>query len=188
MHTIWTGQRVRLRPFADEKEYLEMQEELHREPNDFWGAWWHPLAKLKKDFEETGILDAGKYCVFVIERLDTGEAVGFEECGPCNGPTSISAWLGTFIKREHWSQGFGFEAKQLALCFMFENFPYERVGGDTVANHKRAARGLQLCGMTFEGRIKGAHHTDGKYHDIVCYRIFRDEWKKLPIRQTVKRG
>jgi len=188
MYTIWTGERVRLRPFADEHEWLEMQEEMHREPNDFWGAWWHPRAKLKKEFEETGMLEAGKECVFAIERLDTGEAVGFEECGPCYGPSAISGWVGTFIKREQWSRGFGFEAKLLAMCFMFENFPYVRVGADTVANHKRAARGLQLCGMTFEGRTHGVHYTDGKYHDIVCYRILREEWEQLPIRQIVKRG
>jgi len=188
MHTIWTGERVRLRPYADEKEWCDMQEELHREPNDFWGAWWHPRAMLKKDFEETGMLDASKRSVFAIERLDTGVAVGFEECGPGSGATSIGGWVGTFIKREHWHSGYGIEAKLLAMCFLFENYPYVRVDAGTLANHKRAAHGLHLCGMRYEGRIKGAHYADGKYHDIVCYCIFREEWEKLPIRQIVKRG
>ena len=188
MHTIWTGERVRLRPFTDEHEWVAMQEELHVEPNEFWGAWWHPRGKLKKDFEETGMLNPSKFSAFAIERLDTGEAMGFEEFGPNTGDNSLGAWLGTFIKRPHWHQGFGLEAKQLVLCYLFENHPYERVGSDTLANHKRAARGLFECGMHFEGRIRGAHFMDGQYHDIVCYTIYREEWEKLPIRQTVKRG
>lgn len=188
MHTIWTGERVRLRPYADEREWLAMNEQLHLEPNEFWGAWWRPRVMLKKDFEEGGMLDAGKQSQFCIERLDTGEAIGDETCASDMGVASISAWVGTFILRPHWHKGFGIEAKQLAFCYLFENYSYVRVNAGTVASHKRAASGLYKCGMTFEGRFKGAQFIDGQYHDIVSYCIFREEWEKLPIRQIVKRG
>ena len=188
MYTIWTGERVRLRPFHDEQEYMQMQEDLHLEPNEHWGAWWHPRAKLKKEFADTGNLSAGKRCVFCIERLDTAEAVGFEMCGPITGVNCISGCIGTFLKPEHWHQGFGIEAKQLALCFLFENYPYTRVDAGTVANHKRAAAGIHRAGMKYEGRVRGLHFTDGHYHDLVFYRISREDWEQLPIRKIVKRG
>ena len=178
---------MRLRPFASEQEYSDLKEQLHVEPNDYWGAWWHPRAKTKKDFEETGMLNADKYSTFAVERLDTNELVGLEEYG---GTASgrCNAWIGTFISREHWHNGFGIEAKQLCLCHIFENFQVPRVEADTLENHQRAARGLHLCGMKFEGRAKKYHYMDGHYYDIVCYRIFREEWEQQPFRHGVKRG
>jgi RimJ/RimL family protein N-acetyltransferase len=187
MHTIWTGERVRLRPFKDDKEWSGLHEELHGVPNDYWGAWWTSRQELKKDFEPAGMLSPDKYSAFAIERLDTGELVGYEEHGAPK-PGGITAWVGTFISPEHWHNGFGVEAKQLCLCFLFENYPILSIESSTLANHKRAARGLHLCGMHFEGRVKAFHYTDGVFHDMVCYRITREEWERHPIRGIVRRG
>jgi RimJ/RimL family protein N-acetyltransferase len=188
MYTVWTGARVRLRPFKDADEWAQMYKELHRESNAFWGPGWRSCASLKKDYEDYGMLEAGKECAFCVESVANGEVVGVEYCGPSSGVPSICGWVGTFILRPHWSNGYGIEAKQLALCFLFENFPYHRVDACTVANHKRAAAGLHNSGMKFEGRIRGYQFQDGVFHDIVNYRILRHEWEQLPIRQIVQRG
>jgi RimJ/RimL family protein N-acetyltransferase len=187
MHTVWTGERVKLRPFKDEKEWCDLAQELEMVPNEFWGAWWSPRPELKKDFEPAGLLDVEKASMFAIERLDTGELVGYEEHGAPK-PGSIEAWVGTVILRAHWHHGFGVEAKQLCYCYLFEHYPVERVWAATLSNHKRAARGLHLSGMRYQGRFRGFHFTDGKYHDLVCYALYREEWEKLPIRLIVKRG
>ena len=187
MHTIWSGERVRLRPFKDEKEYSELVDSLHGVPNDFWGAWWDPRPKLAKDFEPAGMLDPVKYSAFAVERLDTGALVGYEEYGGPE-PGTIHAWVGTFIHPEHWHNGFGVEAKQLCYCYLFENYPISQVWSGTLANHKRAARGLYESGMRFIGRTRAYHYTDGKLHDMVSYEITREEWERLPIRQVVRRG
>jgi RimJ/RimL family protein N-acetyltransferase len=186
MHTIWTGERVRLRPCKDEAERCDLYEELHVTPNQFWGAWWSARQKVKKDFEEAGMLAADKYSTFAVERLDTGELVGYEEYGPI--PTGIGAWVGTFIKPEHWHQGFGIEAKQLCYCYLFESFPLVRVDSGTLEHHIRARNGLELSGMRYEGRVRRMHFMDGCYYDMVAYAIFREQWEQLPIRQIVKRG
>lgn len=187
MHTVWTGERVRLRPFASEEEWLGLYDELHSVPNDFWGCWWKARPQRKKDFEPAGMLDAEKYSVFAVERLDTGELVGYEEHG-APAPGSIRAWVGTFLRPKHWHRGFGIEAKQLCLCYLFESYPVLRVDSGTLENHTRARKGLEACGMTFEGRVRKCHPTADKFHDFVCYRIFREEWLELPFRQIVRRG
>lgn len=187
MNTKYTGERVRIRPFSSEEEYSGLQEMLHVEPNDHWGAWWHPRAKTKKDFEETGMLSVDKHSVFAIESLESGELVGLEEYGGVNAGRCCG-WLGTFITREHWHKGFGIEAKLLCFCHVFENFAVERVEADTLENHTRAASGLVRCGMKFEGRISKYHFIDGKFYDVVCYRIFRKEWETMDYRHKVKRG
>jgi len=131
------------------------------------------------------MLAADKYSTFAIQRLDTNQLVGYEEHGFIS---NIAAWVGTFIKHEHWHQGFGIEAKQLCYCYLFESFPLIRVDSGTLEHHSRAINGLLKSGMTFEGRVRQVSYTHNRYFDEVTYRIFREEWEQLPIRQVVKRG
>jgi len=187
MHTNWTGERVRLRPFKDETEWCDLQDELHIEPNQFWGPMWTPRLQHVRKFEEAGLLEAGKGCSFAIERLDTDELVGVENNG-LEYLHGLVGWVATIIKQQHWHNGFGIEAKQLAYCHLFETYPITQVWADTVECHTRAANGIYRSGMKFDYRAKCIHHIDGRYYDLVCYSIFREEWEQLPIRQIVKRG
>lgn len=187
MHTIWTGERVRLRPFKDEQEWCDLHAEVGTTVNLFWGPMWRPLPQLKKKYEPAGLLDPGKPSSFAIERLDTGELVGTEDHG-LEAASGIVGWVGTFIKEQHWHQGFGIEAKQLCYCYLFENYPITQVWADTVECHTRAANGLHRTGMRFDSRAKCFHFIDGKYYDLVCYSLLREEWEQLPIRHQVRRG
>jgi RimJ/RimL family protein N-acetyltransferase len=186
MHTIWTGERVRLRPFKDETEWQELYEKDFLAANPFWGASWSPRQERKQEFEAGGLLATDKNGVFAIERLDTGELVGYEDhnAGP---PIYLSGSVGTFILPAHEHHGFGLEAKQLCFCYLFENYPILSVEATTLANHKRAARGLHRSGMNFVGRIQAFHYSDGVVHDLVWYCITRDEWQRHPIRDIVSR-
>lgn len=187
MHVIYTGKRVRLRPFKDEDEFAGLFDEIMATPNDHWGPGWWPSAERKKDFAPAGMLDPGKYSQFAIERLDTSELVGFEEHGEML-PGSIQAWLGTDILREHWHRGFGIEAKLLMLCYLFENFPLTTVHAGTLEHHLRARAGLEACGMCHGGCLSRFHHDSGRFYDVVHYQIFREEWERLPTRGIIKRG
>ena len=81
MHVVYTGERVRLRPFKSEDEFAWLLGETMAIPNDHWGPGWWPEAARNKDFAQAGMLDPGKYSSFAVERLDTGECIGFvREC------------------------------------------------------------------------------------------------------------
>jgi RimJ/RimL family protein N-acetyltransferase len=187
MHTIWTGERVRLRPFKDESEWLDLYDEDFLLANPFWGACWTSRQERKKEFETCGMLSTNTLNSFAIERLDSSELVGYEVCSTGH-PSYLAGSVGTFILPAHEHRGFGLEAKQLCYCYLFENYPLLSVEATTLANHKRAARGLHASGMRFEGRIKAYHFSDGVLHDMVWYRITRKEWCGLPIRNIVHRG
>lgn len=187
MNVIYAGERVCLRPFKDKDEFAWLFDEIMVVPNDHWGPGWWPRAEREKEFTPAGMLDPGMYSAFAIERLDTNEVVGFEEHGGLSSG-SVATWLGTDIRREHWHRGFGIEAKLLMLCYLFENFPLETVHAGTLEHHTRARAGLEACGMSYIGRLSKIHHDNGKFHDIVHYRIFREEWEQLPIRDLVQRG
>ncbi|MCB1219149.1 MAG: GNAT family N-acetyltransferase [Planctomycetales bacterium] len=187
MQVVYTGERTRIRPFRDLDEWMKVQGALESNFNEFWGDWHWAEAQKKKEFEPGGMLSTDEYSCFAIERLDTGEAVGFEEYGAMN-PARTNTWLGTIIAREHWGKGFGREAKLLNLCYLFENYPIECVWSDTTDEHSRAKAGLEACGLKLAGKHYGYLYKGGRLLPSPCYRILRDEWEQLPIRQSVKRG
>jgi len=187
MHTIWTGKLVRLRPWQDADELYGFNLRNNIEPSTILGPIWYSLPQEHQLFEPTGCMDPQRVCLFAIERLDTGELIGLEGAVFLRG-TGLAVDVGTFIFAEHRGQGCGCEAKLLAQCFLFESFPLERVDAYTLASHVRARRGLELCGMHYEGRRRRCYFSQGRYVDLVYYVIFREQWEKLPVRQYVKRG
>jgi RimJ/RimL family protein N-acetyltransferase len=188
MHVHYTGRKVRLRPIASKEEGLAVHAQTYEQANAHWGPNWWPQDKVGKAWEEHGALKgAAGENKFVIERLDTGEAVGFEDCGLW-GPGSICGWFGTHVGVAHRGLGFGKEAKLLMLCFLFENYPITRVGSDTVVDHWAARRGMEACGMHLEGYLTAAHCRNGQWYDIPWYVIFRREWEQLEVREYVRRG
>jgi RimJ/RimL family protein N-acetyltransferase len=188
MHSHYTGRLVGLRPLKDKDELTQLQALTRTQANAHWGPSWSPCAGGLKKFEADGWMSgaSGENC-FAVERLDSGEAVGFEDCGLW-GPGSISGWFGTQIAPQHRNLGFGKEAKLLMLCFLFENFPVQRVGSDTVVNHSAARRGMESCGMQLEGYRRAAHIQNGKFYDVPWYVIYREQWEQLEVRNYVKRG
>jgi len=188
MNVIYTGRKVRLRPQNTKEEVEALHMLVRQEPNAHWGPGWRPAAAIVKEWEEAGGMAGAKgENTFIVERLDTGEAVGFEHCGLW-GPGSIDGWFGTGIAPAHRNLGFGKEAKLLMLCFLFENFPVHRVGSDTVVTHIAARKGMEACSMKLEGYLRAAHLRNGQWYDVPWYVIFRRDWEKLDVRQYVKRG
>jgi len=188
MHVVWTGERVRLRPFDSAQELYELSAELHVECTPYWGPMWFSRPQEELKFESTGLIDATGICIFAVDRLDSGQTIG-TECTIMPKPGGLGAEVGTFILREHQRHGFGVEAKQLALCFLFENFPLEYVKACTLRSHRPAHRSLELCGMQLITGCKDAvHYRGGKYEAQVYYRMTREQWEGLPTRKTVKRG
>ena len=187
MHVIYTGERVRLRPFKHAQEFLDLDDKLMEVPNEHWGPHWVSRAEREEEYAPAGMLDPGKYSVFAIQRRDSDEVVGIEEHGAMEAGC-VQTWLGTHILREHWHRGFGIEAKLLMLCYLFENYPLELVRADTCGNHLRAQRGLEAAGLRNTGRIRCAHFVDQRPWDIPAYAIYREEWERLPIRDLVVRG
>ena len=79
MHVIWTGERVRIRPFVDAQAFTGLIEELDLQEHYFWAPEWWPKESISKLFDKHGMLDSElHFSFFAIERLDTGELIGTE--------------------------------------------------------------------------------------------------------------
>lgn len=187
MHVIYTGERVRLRPFRDFAEFNMVQAEDYGIPDPFRGPRWWPVSAREAEFDKCGMLDHDAYSMSAIERLDTGALVGISGCSSCR-PGMLAMNIGTYILAQQRGHGFGVEAKQLQLCRLFESYPLQAVRSSTMEHHRRARSSLETCGMRYYGRLRGIECTGGRFYDEVLYEIFREQWEQLPIRQTVKRG
>ena len=187
MHTTYSGERVRIRPFAGVEEWLRIICEEEQKPNDHWGYWYWPRKDARKEFEKAGMLVSDAYSAFAVERIDTGELVGYEEYGAMSAG-KCGTWIGTFVVEQHRHNGFGIEAKLLNMTYLFENYPLRTIVSDTTQTHLPAQRGLEACGFRHIGARRKSHCFQSKWVDIVQYQILREEWEKLPIREIVKRG
>ncbi len=187
MNNVYTGETVRIRPLAGLDEFYRIMAAENLEPNEHWGVWHYPAPEQRTDFDEHGFMTTDKYSMFAIERLDTGECIGYEEFGGLP-PGKLGTWIGTFVMAEHRGNRFGVEAKQLAYCYIFENYPARMVFADTTATHFGAQRGLALSGMRRIGARRKAHYRRGEYVDVVLYAILRHEWEQMEYRHNVRRG
>ena len=187
MQVIYTGERVRIRPFHDFAEFNSVHAEDYAIPDPFRGPRWWPVSARENAFEKCGMLDHSAYSMSAIERLDTGALVGISGCSSYRSGL-LSMNFGTYILAQYRGHGFGIEAKLLQLCRLFENYPLEAVRASTMKHHVSARSSMEACGLRCFGRLRAIECVDGRCDDEVLYEIFREEWEQLPIRQVVKRG
>ena len=187
MHTVYTGERVRLRPWRDAEELFAYTLDQHLVPPPVLRPGWYPQGCEQVLLGGDGGLNPDGLCTFAIEELASGKAIGFEAC-IIYPETPLSAEVGTGIRPSWRGRGLGVETKQLALCFLFENFPLERICAYTMHTHARSRRGLELLGMHIEGALRGAYFSESAWVDLVYYAVFREQWERMEYRHAVTRG
>lgn len=186
MFTVYEGELVRLRPFRDADEMMQLIDEEHREPNPYWGPWHKIEGPMHEEFREAGMLPDNGRRLMCIERIDTGEVAGYEEVGPLTLPRLV-AWVGTFIRPAHQKRGFGMEAKRLMFCMLFENLPLECIMADTLSSHAPARRGLELSGMRCIGSRPVVHYRNGCYESVIYFNLTRGQWVGMEYRHSIRR-
>jgi len=186
MYTSYAGRLTLIRPFTSLAEFEAVDLEDYSIPDPFRGPRWWPASERRREFEEHGMLKYGEYSLFAVVAQESGEVAGLVASG--DGKGALVMDMGTYICSAHRHRGYGREAKQLMLCFLFENHPIQAVHANTMEHHLRARAGLEACGLRCYGRLRGIEQEQGKFYDEVQYVIFREEWEATDYRHKVKRG
>jgi RimJ/RimL family protein N-acetyltransferase len=186
MHTIYTGPRIRIRPFRSLEEGCKIVRQMHLILTPSWGPMWFPLPEEDKKWNESGWVSS-EHTDLAIEEPASGQVIGYLMLTPPQ-EFRLDSWISTFITPEFQRRGYGVEAKQLGLCHIFENYPAHRVGAVTLSNHAAARRGLDLAGFTHEGSFHGTFISGGRRVDKVFYVITREQWEQQPMCGLVRRG
>ncbi|WP_025692124.1 GNAT family N-acetyltransferase [Paenibacillus zanthoxyli] len=79
----------------------------------------------------------------------------------------------------YWSGGYGTEAFQMWMDYLFTNLDTVRLGIGTWSGNERMMRLAARCGMVEEARVRKARIVQGQYYDAIKMGILREEWEEV---------
>ncbi len=109
---------------------------------------------------------------FIIEKKDRTR-IGY-----------INSWtrgktreIGYALVPSERGKGYGTEAIQIMLDYLFLNTDVIRIQVSTVIGNLPSQRVLEKVGFTREGPMRKASYVGGEYRDMYLYSILREEWE-----------
>lgn len=78
----------------------------------------------------------------------------------------------------YWSGGYGTEAFQLWIDYLFREMDIVRLGIATWSGNERMVKLAKKLGMKHEGRIRKARLINGQYYDSINMGLLREEWEQ----------
>ena len=93
-----------------------------------------------------------------------------------------SAEIGIFIgDKQYWGQGYGVDAMRLMLRHGFNHLNLNRIYLNVFETNKRGIRCYEKSGFILEGKIRQAHYFNGKYIDVWCMSVLKNEWQDQDV-------
>ena len=142
------------------------------------------VEKFRLHFEQHG------YGFFAVDRLDTGQFIGFIGLNNVDFPASFTPCveIGWRLTSSAWGQGFATEGALRCLQFAFEDLQLETVFSFTAITNKRSERVMQKAGMRAIGEF--AHPALPNGHPLqqhVLYWIRTRDIKNVAVEMN-RRG
>lgn len=178
------GEKVLLRN-VQEDDLKDLWSLKYGDENPAWKKWDAPYLpntlldfltyindekKTKQYDEKMGVYSE---LIIEIESKIIGSVVYYWE-------HESSRWLEigiTIYEPNFWNGGFGTEAIQLFIAYLFSNLEIERVGLTTWSGNGRMMAVAKKVGMQLEGRIRKCCFYNGIYYDSIRMGMLREEWK-----------
>jgi ribosomal-protein-alanine N-acetyltransferase len=89
--------------------------------------------------------------------------------------------IGYMLVREERGKGYGSEAAQIMVDYLFLNKNIVRIQAETHVNNRVSQRVLEKAGFMKEGIIRKSFFSRGVWRDTAMFSILRDEWKEPKI-------
>ena len=122
---------------------------------------------------------------YFIEKKD-GAKVGYI----CQIKSKNCVGVGYTLAKEERGKGYGIEAVQMMVDYLFLHKNIGRVQAEIHPDNKASQRVLEKAGFTLEGHIRKSFFCRGVFRNTAMYRILREEWKTpkiLPLGYAGKR-
>jgi ribosomal-protein-alanine N-acetyltransferase len=91
------------------------------------------------------------------------------------------ATVGTWFARAFWGSGANAESKALIAALAFEHLGFNRLTAWANTRNGRSQTALERAGFRREGVLRGWHVHASGIHDVVVFRLLRDEWAASPL-------
>ncbi len=140
---------------------------------------WLPISdSLASQEKHMGEKIQKKKCLepeFVITTLDD-TVIGCTGISRADYNNS-NAMVHIFVGADHTGKGYGTDAMEQLVDFIFSEMNLDRVYLTVFAYNERAIKSYRKVGFLEEGRLREHLFRDGKYHDVVQMAILKDEHK-----------
>ena len=185
--TYLKGEKVVVRTIEDADLYLLWQE-IYKEEHPEWKKWdapYFPFVRQEFAAFQEGLrskLMKDPYSKFLIEK--DGEIIGIVTYYWEHEP---SRWLEigiTIYNSAYWNGGYGTEALNMYIDFLFKHMTIGRIGLTTWSGNSRMMKVAEKLGMQLEGRMRKCRYYNGEYYDSIRMGMIREEWEEM---KTAKR-
>jgi RimJ/RimL family protein N-acetyltransferase len=144
---------------------------------DYYGDYEPIMEQMIKAEAEKRLADSSKTAYFIIQKKD-GTSIGLIACF---GQSSGSITIGYAIRPSEHGKGYGTEALQLMVDYLFLAKEIHRVQANTDPENKASQRILEKVGFRKEGVSRKSSFVRGQWRDEYRYCILREEWKEPKI-------
>ena len=90
--------------------------------------------------------------------------------------------IGYCIGRDWWRRGIMSEALQAVIDYLFAEVGALRVCADHDSRNPNSGQVMRHCGMTYEGTLRQACHSNAGVGDMCVHAILRREWEAKRAR------
>jgi RimJ/RimL family protein N-acetyltransferase len=176
------GKNVNLRVL--EKEDVDFEAECFNDMN-FWGEYNSPVleqiskSSLMQLFDNpSDFQKVTEWKLFVIQKKDaTRIGLMYHRIYQPYGVMGI----GCFLVLGERGKGYGTEATQLMVDYLFLTKDIVRIQATTNVGNETARRALEKAGFKTEGTIRKLKFVRGVWTDSYLLSILREEWKEPKI-------
>lgn len=75
-----------------------------------------------------------------------------------------------------WGNGYAYEASRAVLDYIYRNYDVNRIYAKCHLENVASACVMEKLGMKREGIMRACVYKEGKFIDMYCYSILREEW------------
>ncbi|HLX62930.1 MAG TPA: GNAT family protein [Planctomycetota bacterium] len=83
--------------------------------------------------------------------------------------------------KDEWNKGYGTEATRLMLRHAFVELNLNRVALHVYESNPGGVRAYEKAGFVLEGRLRQCAFRDGRYVDVLCMSVLREEWLQSKV-------
>jgi len=158
-----------------------------KEEIDFFVDFWNNLEyeaetdpildQMTKAEAEKRFADTSNKAYFIIQKKD-GTNIGITVY---IGPSAGAVTIGYAVVPSEQGKGYGTEALQLMLDYLFLAKEIHKVKANTDPDNKVSQHLLEKAGFKKEGVARKNNFIRGQWRDEYLYSILREEWKEPKI-------
>ena len=144
---------------------------------EYYGAYEPIMEQIIKAEAEKRFSDTSNRAYFMIQKKD-GTNIGIIACF---GQSSGTITIGYAIEPSEHGKGYGTEALQLMVDYLFLSKEIHRIQANTDPENKASQRILEKVGFKNEGISRKSSFVRGQWRDECHYALLREEWKEPKI-------